>query len=60
MQTIHILEVQIILFIPKFKITWWDITYVFLCTKYKLYLLTMTAQAQIFNKYQYIEIALYK
>ena len=57
-QTIHILEVQIILFIPKFKITCWDIIYGFLCTKYKLYLLKMIAQAQSFNKYQYIEVTL--
>ena len=44
-QTIHILEEQIILFIPK-QITCWDIIYVFLCTKYKLCLLTITVQTQ--------------
>ena len=41
-QTIHIFDVQIIFFIPKFKITCWNVIYVFLCTKHKLYLLTMT------------------
>ena len=33
-------------FHSKIKITCWDIIYVFLCTKYKLCLLTMTVQTQ--------------
>ena len=49
LQAIYVLEVQIILFIPKFKITCWDILYVFLCTTYKLHLLIMIAQVQSFH-----------
>ena len=43
-QTIHILKVTNHSFHSKMKITCWDTVYVFLCTKYKLCLLTMIVQ----------------
>ena len=49
LQAIYVFKVKIFIFIPKFKITCWDILYVFLCTTYKLHLLIMTTQVQSFH-----------